>query len=68
MKNVSQRIDGVVPHRIGKRNRNGIFVGDDRNDAVLLGYVARKLLYDFGTDRIGVDVTVLKPELVGESP
>ena len=67
VKNVSQRIDRVVPHRIGKRNRNGVIVGDDRNDAVPLGDIAGKLLYDFGTDRIGVDVTVLKPELVGES-
>ena len=67
VKNVPERIDGVVTHRIGKRDRNGVLVGDDRNDAVPLGDVAGKLLYDFGTDRIGVDVTVLKPELVGES-
>ena len=68
VKNVPERINRVVPHRVGKRDRNGILVGDDGNDAVPLGDVAGKLLYDFGTDRIGVDVTVLKPELVGESP
>ena len=67
VKNVPERIDGVVTHRIGKRDRNGVLVGDDGNDAVPLGDVAGKLLYDFGTDRIGVDVTVLKPELVGKS-
>ena len=64
VQNVPQRIDGVVAHRVGERDRYRIAVRQNRHDAVLPGDFGRHLLRYFRIDGIRVDVAVLEAELV----
>ena len=67
MQNIPERVDGVIAHRIGKRDSYGVVVGHDRHDAVLLGDLGRNLLDDLRIDGLRVDVAVLEAELIGHS-
>ncbi len=65
MKNVPKRIDGIVSHRIQKRDGNRIVLRHNRHDAVALGEFRINRLGGLVGDGIGIEMAVFEAELLG---
>ena len=65
VEHVTQRIHGIVAHRIGERYGQRIIIAQHRHHAILARQLGRKYLRNFRIDRARIDMAVFDTELLG---